>query len=886
MEGGLLEEWLERAVFSSSTPRSFPSRSSSPPAQRISVAWSQVRECARNGILLPQHTTALSLLQEHGRTIHISEPQARSLISILSSISSYASSTDDGIAQAIGSTALLLSIWVRRGFTSVSKDNIKDVIEAIISNTIKALEISTSSHYFINEAILLLGSMCVNSRVGEEHRQRCQALIAQEFVLQRKHIRGIKCKEALAGVGYAMVSSTGPSLKSLVQGLLLLWMDVDAALDHQIEVNISSRPSIENGLLLLHLMEWYGSVALSRGKYASSLYTVVGEIGASVLSGKTPPARYGALFTAAGLLRSFRIYRSAQRPGLDNLELNREEIMASLNHSIIRVIDATVSHRVNEIAAAVEAGSALLLDITIAEKYFADSHLGDQGWLQCVAVALSRCSGVSPNVSVLVCLTTAFVEVVFPLKAFYNEMIAQISEGNGDRLTMHGKSILFHELGAILRVICEQYESANMKWQGWMECTFLWFSEFIYRNHRKYLLLLASRKQESASPLFDGDAGSLKEILEAAIMSAVMFFSRASMKKTYSNDAHAKGQFAAMVMQSLSCLEFIRQAQIPEYKDLVQRCVEWASRTETTSAMLVSMLPTFDEVIHSPGPLVPCYSWKKDDVQDSRVLFGFRVLPSCLQTFPSTFFSSNVAPVMFLYMKHPKQPLVQASHSLLVYFLSVKACDSNRDSIKEKLAIQFVQKTFEDDLGFSNYDSFVTVIGAVARHLPAGSSATKACITSLSRRASESFGSAITRGEEDKLEAAKKLQTLLLHLILIVDVQVLPHLLQEVASLVLGQMSPHRIHALEEAFDVLAGSDDLTRKHILVPWLQSLSYLCSNSNEQRHSAPTDSKKRKRRSPKTRFNSETVEGDGVVAFNATMSTEPKVNNISQVSRSRL
>lgn len=204
----------------------------------------------------------------------------------------------------------------------------------------------------------------------------------------------------------------------------------------------------------------------------------------------------------------------------------------------------------------------------------------------------------------------------------------------------------------------------------------------------------------------------------------------------------------------------------------------------------------------------------------------------------------------------------------------------------------------------------------------------KGCITSLSRRASELFscvsrGEGSDQGEEIDLETGKKLQTLLLHLILIVDVQVcfsnnvlllssshhwcfiyilssctfklstimqvLPHLLQEVAKLILGQTNPHRLYALEEAFDILAGSDDLTRKHILVPWLQSLSYLCSNFDEQRRSPSTRSSRRRKRRSSNGYDSEIGHGEGAVAFNpssATILVESEADDTSQVSRSRL
>lgn len=886
METVLLEDWLHRAAVSLSSPPSTASRSSSPSAQQIAHAWSRLRECVHGGVLLPQHCAALALLKEYGTTIFMVESQARLLLSILSDITSSSDVGVNAVSYARSSAALLLSIWVRRGLASLGRRGSKssstrflDVLEAVVTNTVKALENSTLESGFVSEAILLLGSVCVNPHTNEDQRRVCQEVIARESLRQRKSIGGNKCKEALAGIGYAMMSSSGPTLKALMQALLLLWIDDDPP-DEKAGA-ISTRPSLENGLLHLHLMEWYGSFLNSQPKYLASVQVMAEEIREAISSSMVISARYGVLLSAAGLLRSFHLRRLAKRPASENIDSIWVNTVQILNRAIAKLVDDTMQSQVQEIEEAINADTFVDTAIFETPEFLLVSHLGDKHWLQSISLAVSRCGGFPSNTSVLICLTSTLDDAI-PLRTFYNGSMSQAGERMGD-LAMHIKGILFQEAGAIVRAICEQYESAGAGWQSWIEYLFLDYSRFIYKKHRYYLALLDSRKHDGP----DTDMGPLKQILEGALLSIVMVFSCASKRKM-DLDVHAKGRFAAQLMHSLSCAEFIRQAQVPEYRELVQRCVAWVSANEVTCSMLVSMFPSCDKVKQPPGPDISCYSWMKDSVQDSRVLFGFRVLPTCLQTFPATCFSNEIAPTMFLYMKHPTQALVQASHSLLVSFLSIKSAEGDKDSIKEQLAVQFVKRTFEDDSALSNYEIFVTVVGAIARQLPAGSVATKQCITFLSRKASEMFSLAMRRGEEDRLETGKKLQTLLLHLILIVDVQVLPHLLQEVARLVLGQTNPHRIRALEEAFDVLAGSDDLTRKHVLVPWLQSLSYLCSNSDEQRRSSPTTSKRRKRRT-RNNYNNEVGQGDGAVAFNpssATMRVEAGANDISQVSISRL
>ena len=48
------------------------------------------------------------------------------------------------------------------------------------------------------------------------------------------------------------------------------------------------------------------------------------------------------------------------------------------------------------------------------------------------------------------------------------------------------------------------------------------------------------------------------------------------------------------------------------------------------------------------GPLEG-YKWTEDVIQDAHVTFGFRVLATCLDTFPVLSFLNDIAPTMFLY---------------------------------------------------------------------------------------------------------------------------------------------------------------------------------------------------------------------------------------------
>ena len=70
----------------------------------------------------------------------------------------------------------------------------------------------------------------------------------------------------------------------------------------------------------------------------------------------------------------------------------------------------------------------------------------------------------------------------------------------------------------------------------------------------------------------------------------------------------------------------------------------------------------------------------------------------------------------------------------------------------------------------------------------------------------------------------------ILFLILSFLAQVLPDLLKLLAQLIIGLPEYVRNMLLGQAYDLVVGSDDAVRKPILVPWLQSLSLICSQLN--------------------------------------------------------
>lgn len=241
--------------------------------------------------------------------------------------------------------------------------------------------------------------------------------------------------------------------------------------------------------------------------------------------------------------------------------------------------------------------------------------------------------------------------------------------------------------------------------------------------------------------------------------------------------------------------------------------------------------------------------------------FYLRVFPSFLSNIPEITFSNDVAPVMFLYLQHPTVLVSNAAHALFVHFLGLESLGTSSDrtdaskselgqvSLREKLSVYYVERALETFPGVTPFDALVYGIAAISKTLPPGSPATLHCINLLVHKAStlkpmSTSVKDVKKGAEkdlDDLGDAEKLQLLLLHLIGRVDLQVLPELLRQTAHLILGLPPQARTVALENAFEVVAGSSDYTRKPIVIPWLQSVAYLVTHQPPQ--SAPQTSLKK-------------------------------------------
>eukprot|EP00252_Welwitschia_mirabilis_P024530 TRINITY_DN7313_c0_g1_i2.p1 TRINITY_DN7313_c0_g1~~TRINITY_DN7313_c0_g1_i2.p1 ORF type:complete len:216 (+),score=42.46 TRINITY_DN7313_c0_g1_i2:245-892(+) len=159
-------------------------------------------------------------------------------------------------------------------------------------------------------------------------------------------------------------------------------------------------------------------------------------------------------------------------------------------------------------------------------------------------------------------------------------------------------------------------------------------------------------------------------------------------------------------------------------------------------------------------------------------------------------------------------------------------------SLKEQLVVYYLERALEAYPQLTPFEALGSGVVALVEHLPAGSPAIHFCVDGLVRKFKQLYDSEFpansTKHEErwQESESAKNMRLLLQHLILVIDIQVLPDLLRLLAQLTIELPASLRDTALGDMFDLVSGSDDVVRKPTLVPWLQSLSYICSHKNAE------------------------------------------------------
>ncbi|KAJ9159701.1 hypothetical protein P3X46_025182 [Hevea brasiliensis] len=785
-----LEEWLRSNSGSTSCSTSITtSHSSSLSARAIIQAWSELRDSLQHQSFLPNYLQALKILLHSQTSLHVADPQAKLLLSILSSQNLLLP------VEAYPLLLRLLYIWVRKSFrpSSVVVDSAVEVLTKVLDSNFDA----TRSPELFAEGVLLLGAFAFVPSASESSKTICLELLCRLLDKEYKLISSIHelIPDVLAGIGYALCSSVNAYYIRILDALLGIWGKDDGP-----------QGNVSHGLMILHLFDWimFGFIKSHSNEKLQKFCEEILE---------TPNPKYvpfALVMATAGALRA----------------LNRS-ISSGHDLQIISRLRISAENRIEFVAQ----------DLIASTGDF--SGIGNDGktsfLLQCISLALARCGSVSSRAPLLISLASALLVEVFPLQRLYARIL-ELAHGNYSKMNPsevkeHLDSVPFKEAGAISGVFCNQYVSADEENKVMVENMIWHFCQDLYLRHRQVALVLRGKEDELLS--------DIEKIAESAFLMVVVFalaVTKHKLNPKFSPESQMETSVSILV--SFSCVEYFRRMRLPEYVETIRSVVVSVQENENACNSFVESMPSYADLTNPQELLTKVeYRWFNDEVQTARILFYLRVIPTCIEQLHGPVFSKVVAPTMFLYMGHPTRKVAQASHSLFVAFISSRK-DSNENEralLKEQLAFYYLQRSLEGYPGITPFDGMASGVTALVRNLPAGSPATFYCVHNLVEKVNILCSDVSTKDTDmwknwhGDSEPCKKILELLLRLISLVDVQVLPNLMKLSAQLIVQLPKDGQNVVLNELYNQVAESDDVTRKPTLVSWVQSLSYLCSGT---------------------------------------------------------
>ncbi|KAL5066197.1 hypothetical protein RYX36_027934 [Vicia faba] len=784
-----LDKFLLNLTTNKFTPQSTTS------AKSIIQAWSELRNALQFSSFNQHHHQYLQTLVNSQTSLHVADPQAKLLLSILTA--SNFSIPHDSLPLCFR----LLYIWIRKS-TKPTKPSF-DIIDSVVE-VISKMFLSSSTQFdhvlLFSEAILLLGAFSFVSSLSEKTKNLCLDVFCKLLVEKCRLVCLVdeSVHNVLAGIGYALSSSSvNVHFVRILECLFGIWG----------KDNDGPRGSVAHGLMVLYLVDWVASNLISFG-FLDKVDVFVREIFGSF---KEKYVAFAVFMSGIGVLRVSDRYASSTGVKLD--------VVARMRTSATIRVEALVSELVSRTLGFSNLGS----------------DLQDRLLLQCVSIGLTRTVSFSGHSSLFVCLGLSLLTEVLPLPRLYEsvfELPPSSSELKVNEIKEHLDSILFKEAGAVTGVFCNQYILADEENKSIVENLIWEYCRSIYYGHRKVAMHLKGNYDEL---LKDFD-----KIAESAFLMVVVFALAVTKHKLSSKfDQEIQTEVSLKILVSFSCVEYFRNIRLPEYMETIRKVIASVNKNEHACTFFVNSIPSYGDLTNGPDQKTK-YLWSKDEVQTARVLFYLRVIPTLIECLSAPVFGDMVAPTMFLYMEHPNGKVARASHSVFTAFMSMGKESEKNDgvSLKEKLVFHYIQLSLSGYPGITPFEGMASGVVGMVQHLPAGSPATFYCIHSLVEKANQLCSEVFTNEADawkqwqGEPEPSKKLLDLLLRLVFLVDIQVLPNLMQLLAQLITKLPQDAQNIALNELYSQVADSDDVVRKPMLVSWLQSLSYLCTKASNQ------------------------------------------------------
>jgi hypothetical protein len=544
-----LEEWLRSISGSSSNISSNNSSSSS--ARAIIQAWAELRDSLQHQSFRPHHLQSLKTLLNSQKSLHVADPQAKIVLSIISSPSLSL------LHESYPLFLRLLYIWVRKSFKP-SLLLVDSAVE-VLSHLFNAQFGSRKSPLFFSEGVLLLGAFSFVPAASEGSKTACLDLLCRllEEDYQLIGSSGELVPDVLAGIGYALSSSVNVHYVRILDSLFGIWGKEGGP-----------RGSVSDGLMILHLIEWVLSGLINFRSF-EKINVFAPE---TLETSKANYVPFVIVMAAAGVLRV----------------LNRST-MSGLGLETVSRLRISAEYRIESVA------QDIISRIGVINK---DNDLTNCLLLQCVSLALARSGLVSSRAPLLLCLASALLTEIFPLQRLYAKVL-DFSQGNlarlgHDEVKKHLDSVLFKEAGAITGVFCNQYVSIDDESKGVVENLIWDYCQDIYLGHRQAALILRGREDELL--------GDMEKIAESAFLMVVLFalaITKHNLNSKFIQDTHK--DISVRILVSFSCLEYFRRIRLPEYMDIIRGVVVSVQENESACASFVESMPSYMDLTNGPG---------------------------------------------------------------------------------------------------------------------------------------------------------------------------------------------------------------------------------------------------------------------------------------------
>lgn len=547
-----LEDWL-RSV--SGHGNSFSSRNySASSARAIIQAWAELRDSLQHQSFQTHHLQSLKTLVNSQTSLHVAEPQAKLLLSILSS---------PNLCLPHESYTLflrLLYIWVRKSArpSSVLIDSAVDVLRNLFSSTQYD---SKKNPRLFSEGILLLGSFSFVPSGSENSKTVCLELLCRLLGEEYEVLGSFSglVPEVLAGIGYALSSSSkSVHFVRILNFMLSIWGKESGP-----------QGTISHGLMVLHLMEWVLS-GLSNFKAGEKINALCKE---ALETSKPMYVPFAVVMTAAGILRALNrsVVSGLALDAISKLRMSAEDRMESVARELI----------------------SRTRGFTSSSYDHTDSIL-----LQCVAVALARSGVVSSHDPLFICLGSALLTEIFPLRRFYMKVFESMHGSSAVRrineVKEHLESVTFKEAGAITGVFCNQYLSVDEKSQYIVENLIWDYCQRIYMEHRQVALVLRGKEDELL--------GDIEKIAESAFLMVVLFALAVTKHKLNSKfNLETQMDISVRILISFSCVEYFRRIRLPEYMDTIRGIVVSVQESDSACVSFVKSIPAYVDLTQGPG---------------------------------------------------------------------------------------------------------------------------------------------------------------------------------------------------------------------------------------------------------------------------------------------